>query len=58
MYLVILHPNNTNYKRYKLNRLEDEVLGMLEARKRALEEGGKEIVVFPPPEPEACLIDD
>jgi hypothetical protein len=58
MYLVILHPNNTNYKRYKLNRLEDEVLGMLEARKRALEEGGKEIVVFPPPEPDACLIED
>lgn len=37
LYLVILHPNNSNYRRIRLNILEQEVLDMLDCRKRALE---------------------
>ena len=37
MCLIILHPDNGNYKRFKLNRLEDEVLAMLEDRKQEIE---------------------
>jgi ATP-dependent exoDNAse (exonuclease V) beta subunit len=54
MYLVILHPNNPNYRRIRLNRLEKEVLDMLECRKRALELGAKSLVVLPMP---ACQMD-
>ena len=36
MYLVIMHPDNSNYQRFRLNRLEDEVLEMLEERRRAI----------------------
>lgn len=32
MYIVIFHPDNTNYKRFRLNRLDDEVKAMVEAR--------------------------
>jgi hypothetical protein len=46
MYLVIMHPNNTDYKRFKLNRLDEEVEGMMAARKAALEYGAGEIVRF------------
>ena len=48
MYLVIMHPNNTNFQRFRLNRLEDEVIGMLDCRKRAIEYGAGEIVRFAP----------
>jgi hypothetical protein len=44
MYLIILHPDNKNYKRFRLNRLDDEVAGMLDCRLRAVERGCKEIV--------------
>ena len=54
MYLVILHPNNPNYRRIRLNRLEKEVLDMLECRKRALELGAKSLVVLPMP---TCQMD-
>jgi ATP-dependent exoDNAse (exonuclease V) beta subunit len=54
MYLVILHPNNPNYRRIRLNRLDKEVLDMLECRKRALELGAKSLVVLPMP---ACQMD-
>jgi len=33
---VIMHPDNKNYKSYRLNRLEDEVVGMLAERKKAI----------------------
>jgi hypothetical protein len=39
MYLIILHPDNTNYKRFRLNRLDDEVNDMLECRLRAVKAG-------------------
>jgi hypothetical protein len=46
MALVVLHPNNKNYKRYVLNRLEDEIESMVEARRKAVAQGKGRIVVF------------
>jgi hypothetical protein len=51
MYLIICHPNNKNYIRMRLNRLQDEVEGMLDCRKRAIEEGWTQPVKMPIPEP-------
>lgn len=45
MALVILHPNNKNYKLIRLNRLEDEIEDMVASRKRALA-AGKPGVLF------------
>lgn len=39
MYIVIMHPDNANYKSYRLNRLDEEVQGMLECRLEALRAG-------------------
>jgi hypothetical protein len=50
LYLVILHPNNRNYRRIRLNRLEQEVLDMLACRKRAVLAKSKEIVLLPLPQ--------
>jgi ATP-dependent exoDNAse (exonuclease V) beta subunit len=36
MYLIILHPDNSNYQRFKLNRLETEIQNMLDDRKACL----------------------
>ena len=36
MYLIIMHPDNSNYQRYRLNRLETEIQDMLDDRKAAL----------------------
>jgi hypothetical protein len=47
LYLVILHPNNSNYVRIRLNILEDEVLDMVEARKRAVDGELNQAVVLP-----------
>jgi hypothetical protein len=47
--LIVLHPENKNYKRIKLNRLEDEVADMLACRLRALEAGGEAAVILPVP---------
>jgi hypothetical protein len=59
LYLVILHPNNNNYRRIRLNLCEDEVLEMLECRTRALEMKRKghavPPVVIPMP---LCLMED
>ena len=52
MYLVIMHPNNKNYQRFRLNRLEDEVLGMLECRMDALKEGKGKRILLPAEEEE------
>ena len=46
MALIVLHPNNKNYKRYKLNRLEDEIEEMVNSRRRAVLEGKGKIAVF------------
>ena len=49
MYLVILHPDNKSYKRMRLNKLDDEVADMIEARRRAVAEGCKQSVILPLP---------
>ncbi len=36
MALVVLHPNNTNFKVYMLNRMDDEVTAMFEDRREKL----------------------
>jgi hypothetical protein len=46
MALVIMHPNNANYKRYKLNRLDDEIEGVIEARRAAVARGKGEVAYF------------
>ena len=46
MALVVLHPNNNNYKRFKLNRLEDEVEEMMECRRLAVLEGKGKVAVL------------
>jgi ATP-dependent exoDNAse (exonuclease V) beta subunit len=55
MYLIILHPNNKNYRRIQLNRMDDEVELMVEARLRAVQDGCKHKVILPYPE---CDITD
>lgn len=49
LYLVILHPENGNYKRMRLNILSEEVDAMLECRKRAVDSGSGLIVMLPLP---------
>lgn len=49
LYLVILHPDNGNYKRLRLNILEDEVKAMLDCRLRAIRQGSKSNVLLPMP---------
>jgi hypothetical protein len=46
MALVIMHPNNSNYKRYKLNRLDEEIEGVIEARRKAVAEGFGRVAKF------------
>ncbi len=52
MYLIICHPENGNYKRMRLNRLDSEIYDMLACRKRALEAKHSKPVLLPMPEPE------
>jgi hypothetical protein len=49
MYLVICHPDNKNYRRMRLNRLDDEVEAMLACRKRALDMKWPKPVLLPMP---------
>lgn len=49
LYLVILHPDNGNYRRLRLNMLPDEVEAMMECRLRALEMGSSSKVILPLP---------
>lgn len=52
LYLIILHPDNKNYRRLRLNILEDEVQSMLDCRLRAVEAKSKSLVLLPmPPAP-------
>jgi hypothetical protein len=55
MYLLVLHPDNKNYKRVRLNRMDEEVAAMLECRLRAVKAGSKAVVILPEKD---CLIDD
>jgi len=56
--IVILHPNNTNYQLYHLNLMDDEIQSMLDARKRSLDAGSTEPVLFEPEQTECLLEDD
>jgi hypothetical protein len=47
LYIVIFHPDNTNYQRMRLNILTDEVLEMLDCRKRALDLGLDQAIALP-----------
>ena len=49
LYLVILHPNNSNYVRIRLNILEEEVRDMVDARLRAVKGELTQAVVLPLP---------
>jgi len=53
LYLIILHPDNKNYRRLRLNILTEEVEAMLACRKRALTEKSTSSVLLPLPEEEA-----
>ena len=57
MYLLVLHPDNKNYKRVRLNRMDEEVEAMLNCRLRAVKEGLKQAVILPLPAKE-CLMED
>lgn len=58
MYLIICHPNNNNYIRMRLNRLQDEVEAMLACRKRALDEKWHQPVKLPLPEEKGTMVED
>jgi PD-(D/E)XK nuclease superfamily len=58
MALIILHPNNKSYKRIVLNRLDEEIEGMVEARRRAIALGSKEPVVFEEDIPAPLFVND
>jgi hypothetical protein len=49
MYLIVLHPDNANYRRLRLNHLGEEVKEMLECRSRALRENSTSTVLLPLP---------
>jgi hypothetical protein len=49
MYLLILHEDNTSYQRIPVNRMEEETASMMEARKRAVEQGCHQHIVLPMP---------
>lgn len=53
LYLIILHPDNKNYQRIRLNVLPEEVQSMLDCRLRALAQGGKQSILLPAP---PCLL--
>ena len=55
MYLLVLHPDNKNYKRVRLNRMDDEVEAMLECRLRSVKAGSKAVVILPSAD---CLMED
>lgn len=47
--LIILHPENKNYRRLRLNILTEETLAMLECRRRAVVEKSTSSVLLPMP---------
>jgi hypothetical protein len=56
--LIVLHPTNKNYKIYKLNRLEEEIEEILEARRRAVKEGKGKIYIFNETAPAPAAAED
>jgi hypothetical protein len=56
--ILIFHPDNNNYRRYKLNILGDEVKDMLDCRLRALKEGSKESVILPLPSDTPMFVEE
>lgn len=55
LYLIILHPDNKNYHRLRLNMLPEEVQAMLECRLRAVKIGSNKRIILPMP---PCLLED
>jgi len=49
LYIVIIHPDNKNYIRMRLNMLPDEVKSMMECRKRSVDSNSDQIVILPHP---------
>ena len=56
MYLLILHPDNGNYRRMRLNRLDQEVDDMLNCRLRAVRSGLDQAVILPIEEKECMML--
>ena len=56
--ILIFHPDNKNYRRYKLNILGDEVKDMLDCRLRALKEGSHVSVLLPLPSEAPMFIEN
>jgi len=55
LYIIILHPNNKNYRRLRLNILTDEVQAMLDCRMRSVLTGAKTSIVLPSV---PCIMED
>jgi hypothetical protein len=64
LYIVIFHPDNTNYQRMRLNILPEEVQEMLECRLKALKLGLTQPIALPLPDLHqeqtsvSCLLSD
>jgi hypothetical protein len=56
MYLLILHPDNGNYRRMRLNRMDQEVEDMLNCRLRAVKSGLDQAVILPIAEKECMML--
>jgi hypothetical protein len=50
MALIVLHPDNSSFKRYILHSLDEEIEAMMETRRQALLRGKGEVVYFGEPE--------
>jgi hypothetical protein len=46
LYLVIMHPENSTYKRYRLNKLEKEMEDIFASRLEAVKQGCHQTVIF------------
>ena len=56
--ILIFHPDNKNYQRFRLNILEDEVVDMLECRLKALRSGSKQSVLLPQPSTDSLFVEE
>ena len=56
--LVIIHPDNKNYRLIRLNMLDEEVEGMLECRQRALTMNVNKYIVLPIKVDECAFMDE
>jgi hypothetical protein len=55
--ILVFHPDNKNYRRYRLNILEDEVKDMLDCRLRAVREKSKSYVLLPLPSEKPMFVE-